>query len=106
MKASTLNKPQGIIATRKVLVGYWPFTSKGKLAHLDIEEYRDINIFRDTGASQSLLTQKCLSRGQNSAMRKQVYIRKIGGKKSKKTIPFTELNCSQKYFPIQWMSKL
>ena len=28
MKAPTLNKPQGIIATRKLLVGYKPFTSK------------------------------------------------------------------------------
>ena len=59
-KAPTSNKPQGIIAARKVLIECRLFTSKGKLAHPDSEDYRDRNTLRDMRASQLLLTQKCL----------------------------------------------
>ena len=80
MEALTSNKQQGIIAARKMLVGYRQFISKGKLAHPDMEEFGDIDILRDTGASQSLLTRNCLPRGRNWAVRKRVYISGIENK--------------------------
>ena len=90
MKAPTSNKPQVIIAARKVSVGYISFISK----HPDSDEYREINILRDSRVSQSLLTRKCSPRERNSVVRKRGYIRRIENKP--KNIPIYRIRLLSK----------
>ena len=87
-RGASADKPQGFITSRKntakanideIREEYRPFVSNGSVCPVDDPTRKvNINILRDTGATQSLILNKYMPRGADTATGEMVVIQRVG----------------------------